>query len=225
MGLPFIAGHFMFNLLKNMNFQLVAGFGTSSEGYANHQKDGTGQGILQGSSSAAPIYLLTSDVSLSTYSKIGTGATFTNPITNTTITDTAVQFANDTSQFLNLAGIQTFSTGKLRFPAEPYQTNHYSSCTNYQPTTNQNNSSTGHEQPFPSAKATKKPNSTLNTSQPTNHLILNPSQKLTNTASNNAQHWADILRVSGGQLNLDKCFCYAVQPQINYKKIPFITPN
>jgi hypothetical protein len=34
-GLPIIAGHFMFHLLKHMTFHLVTGFGVSTESYNN----------------------------------------------------------------------------------------------------------------------------------------------------------------------------------------------
>jgi hypothetical protein len=98
MGLPFIAGHFMFDLLKNMNFHLVTGFGRSPDGYLNHQDNITGQGVLQGHNLAAPIFLLKSDISLSAYSSTGIGATFTNPIKHTTILDLAIQFADNKTQ-------------------------------------------------------------------------------------------------------------------------------
>jgi hypothetical protein len=106
MGLPTIAGHFMFKLLKSMHFRLVMGFGTSSNGFNNTSNDITGQGVLQGSSSAAPIFLLNSDVSLSAYKKLGTGASFSHPISGKSITKHVVQFVDDTSQFLNMSGIQ-----------------------------------------------------------------------------------------------------------------------
>jgi len=96
----------MFNLLKSMHFRLVTGFGTSSNGFNNTYNDITGQGILQGSSSDAPIFLLNSDVALSAYKKLGIGASFSHPISGKTITDHAVQFVDDTSQFLNMSGIQ-----------------------------------------------------------------------------------------------------------------------
>jgi len=60
-GLPIIAGHFMFNLLKNMHFHLVTGFGRSENSFRNTQNDSS-------------IFLLNSDVSLSTYNQIGVGA-------------------------------------------------------------------------------------------------------------------------------------------------------
>jgi len=80
-GLPIIAGHFMFHLLKHMTFHLVTGFGVSTESYNNTNEGITGQGVLQGSSSAAPIFLLNSDVSLHAYDILGIGATFYHPIT------------------------------------------------------------------------------------------------------------------------------------------------
>jgi hypothetical protein len=63
-----------------------------------------GQGILQGSSSAGPIFLLNSDVSLSPYQKNGKAAAFCHPITHNIIEDKSVQFVDDTSQFLNAKG-------------------------------------------------------------------------------------------------------------------------
>jgi len=72
-GLPLIVGHFMFNLLKDMHFHLVTGFGKSSSGFTNTQDNKTGQGVIQGSSSAAPIFLLNSDVSISAYTNYGWG--------------------------------------------------------------------------------------------------------------------------------------------------------
>jgi hypothetical protein len=103
-GLPRTAGHFMYSLLKNMNNNLITGFRTSTDSFNNSENGETGQGVLQGSSSAAPIYILTSDISLSTYKKSGIGATFIHPITKKTITKKNVQFVDDTSQFLNELG-------------------------------------------------------------------------------------------------------------------------
>ena len=37
------------------------------------------------------------------------------------------------------------------------------------------------------------------------------------TASSNSQKWSDLLWVSGGLLDLDKCYFYAFPPSINYK--------
>jgi len=108
-GLPIIAGHFMFNLLKNMHFHLVTGFSRSEQSFKNTQNNTTGQGVLQGSSSAAPIFLLNSDVSLSTYNHIGIGATFTHPITREKVSNHGVQFVDDRSQFLNSTGAMNHS--------------------------------------------------------------------------------------------------------------------
>jgi hypothetical protein len=56
-GLPTSSCLFMYNLLQNMEFQLVTGLGESATTFANNEDPKqTGQGILQGSSSAAPIY-------------------------------------------------------------------------------------------------------------------------------------------------------------------------
>jgi hypothetical protein len=51
-GLPNIAESFMFHILKHMSFHLVTGFGQSAESFKNDQDGVTGQGVLQGSSSA-----------------------------------------------------------------------------------------------------------------------------------------------------------------------------
>jgi hypothetical protein len=156
MGLPLIAGHFMFNLLKNMQFHLVTGFGKSAKSFHNTSNNITGQGVLQDSSSAAPIFFLNSDISLSTYKKNGTGSSFSNPINGTEAVDFGVQFVDNTSQFLNKRGIQ----------------------------------------PSPS-------------------LSLSDNEFLASYASKNAQLWSDLQWVSGGQINLSKCFYYAFKPSIN----------
>jgi len=91
----------MYDLLKHMSFNLITGFGSSAGSFQNNQNGITGQGVLQGGSSATPIYILNSDISLTTYHKIGTGAVFTHPITKKITQDKTVQY-DDTSQFLNL---------------------------------------------------------------------------------------------------------------------------
>jgi len=103
-GLPHIAENFMFNLLKEMKFYLVTGFGQSAGSFNNNQEGIQGQGVLQGSSSACPIYIMTSDVCLSTYRKLGTGSAFYHPIHKNIIKDTSIQFVDDTSHFLNPLG-------------------------------------------------------------------------------------------------------------------------
>jgi hypothetical protein len=69
--------------------------------YNNTENNKSGQGILQGSSSACPIFILNSNVSLSAYRKHATGASFKHPISGRIVTDYAVQFVDDTSQFVN----------------------------------------------------------------------------------------------------------------------------
>jgi hypothetical protein len=106
MGLPRSAGLFMYNLLKHTEFHLVTGFGRSSISYSsNENPTERSQGVLQGSSSAAPICTMNSDVSLAAYAKLGTGAVFTHPISGDTITDIASKYADDKTQFLNLPAV------------------------------------------------------------------------------------------------------------------------
>jgi len=50
-----------------MEFHLITGMGQSSSFYQNTENNITGQGVLQGSSSACPIFILNSNVSLSAY--------------------------------------------------------------------------------------------------------------------------------------------------------------
>jgi len=59
-----------------MSYHLITGFGASAMRFSNTTDNITGQGVLQGSSSAGPIYILNSDVSLSAYRKSWTAATF-----------------------------------------------------------------------------------------------------------------------------------------------------
>jgi hypothetical protein len=121
-SLPRTAGNFMFNLLKEMQFNLVTGFSQSAGRFNNTQEGIQGQGVLQGSSSACPIYILTSDVCLSTYWKLGTGSAFFHPIEKSIIKDTSVQFVDDTSQFLNSLGAEltSNSTSKIVSDLLPY---------------------------------------------------------------------------------------------------------
>jgi hypothetical protein len=103
-GLPRVAGNFMVNLLNSMSFHLITGFGQSEESFSNNQEGIIGQGVLQGSSSAGSLFLLNSDISLSTYRQHGTGAAFIHPIDKTIFLDKMVQNIDDTSQFLNPLG-------------------------------------------------------------------------------------------------------------------------
>jgi hypothetical protein len=104
-GLPFIAAHFMFQLLKDMRFHLITGYGKSNIGFSNNDEGGVGQGMLQGSSLDAPIFLLNSEVSLQAYSSTIIGASFIHPISGSTVTDHCVQYVDETSQFVNKQGI------------------------------------------------------------------------------------------------------------------------
>jgi hypothetical protein len=70
LGLPMTACMFMFNLLQHMEFHLITGFGLSNQSFKNNEDPSQiGQGLLQGSSSAAPIYNVSSDVYPSLHTK------------------------------------------------------------------------------------------------------------------------------------------------------------
>lgn len=80
LGMPMRACLFMYHLLQNMEFHLITGYGPSFQYFKNNEDPHhIGQGLLQGSSSAAPIYNFTTNVSLSTYNRLATGATFIHP--------------------------------------------------------------------------------------------------------------------------------------------------
>ncbi len=134
----------MYELLKDLKFYLITGFGKSISSYCNTIDNQTGQGVLQGSSSACPIFILNSNVSLSTYHHHAMGASFKHPISGHTVSNYAVQFVDDTSQFVNVMGIS--------------------------PTDQQDEPSLQYDQVMESA-------------------------------SENAQTWADYLWLSGGKLN------------------------
>jgi hypothetical protein len=104
-GLPRIARTFMYPFLKDMEFHLITGFRKSLTTYYNTNDNKTGQGVLQGSSSACPIFILNSNVSLSANQKHAKGASFIHPISGKLVTDHAVQFMDDTSQFLIAKGL------------------------------------------------------------------------------------------------------------------------
>jgi len=135
------------------------GFGKSSSRCKNNDNNIVGQGVLQGSSSDAPIFSLNSEISLCAYNKSVIGASFCHPVNGSIITDHSIQYVDDTSQFLNNLGAMN------HIPPE----------------------------------------------QELNH----PS--LLQLATKNSQKWADLMWMSGGNLNLGKCFFYAFQPSINYK--------
>jgi hypothetical protein len=66
MGFLQTTGQLMLNLLHSMHFHLITGLGRSQDSFNNATEDEVGQGVLQGSSSAAPMYILRSEVSLAT---------------------------------------------------------------------------------------------------------------------------------------------------------------
>ncbi len=149
----------MYDLLRQMKFHLITGFEKSTYSFRNDEDDIVGQGVLQGSSSAAPIFLLNSEISLSAYNKIGIGAAFCHPVDGMSVIDRCVQFVDDTSHFLNIHGARV----------------HNMENKDIQPT------------------------------------------ELLHIATNNSQKWADLTWMSGGNLNLGKCFFYAFIPSINFK--------
>jgi len=156
-------GVFMYQLIKDINFHLITGFGKSISSYSNTENNKTGQGLLQVSSSACPIFILNSNVSLSAYQCNAKGVSFLHPISGKKVTDHVVQFVDNTLQFVNAKGL----------PSNP-----------------------------------------LPIDTPVSF------DDMMRSASDNAQLWADYLWLSGsgGKLNLSKCFYYAFQPSINYKK-------
>ncbi len=79
-----------------------------------------GQGVLQGSSSAAPIYNFNSDVSLTTYNKLATGATFIHPYTGEAITDFAMQYVDDKTEMTNIMGLHTLPTKNIKTQQREY---------------------------------------------------------------------------------------------------------
>jgi len=104
-GLPKIAGDFMHNLLFHMTFHLVTGFSKSAATFSNADDlPNIGQGVLQGSSSACPIYILNSDICLQSYRRCSVSTWFIHPIKGTYISDHVVQFVDDTTQFINALG-------------------------------------------------------------------------------------------------------------------------
>jgi hypothetical protein len=107
-GLPHNVCMFMYHLLQNMEFYLLTGFGTSDKSFRNNEDPLLpGQGMLQGSSSAAPIYNICTDVSLTTYNKMAHSAAFTHTITGQKITDHSTQYVDDKTEMVNIHGIHT----------------------------------------------------------------------------------------------------------------------
>jgi hypothetical protein len=145
-----------------MEFHLITGFGSSAMSFHNNE-DPTqiGQGMLQGSSSAAPIYNISNDVSLSTYGKIATGSTFIHPINRQPIHDHATQYVDDKTEMLNLEGAN------------------------------------------------------INPNKPTK-VTDEEREQLFHIANLNSDKWIRILWISGGNLNVEKCFYYYLQPSFNF---------
>lgn len=108
LGLPHNACSFMFQLLQNMEFFLLTGFGISDTSFQNNEDQSqTGQGMLLGSSSAVPIYNISTDVSLATYNKLAHGGAFVHPITGEVLQDTATQYVDDKTEMINTRGLHT----------------------------------------------------------------------------------------------------------------------
>jgi hypothetical protein len=105
LGLPQHACLFMHHLLQQMEFHVVTGFGSSTSSFSNNSDPlHVGQGVLQGSSSAAPLFTINSDICLSAYRNLAKGATFIHPIDGSRIEDIATQFVDDKTDMLNDIG-------------------------------------------------------------------------------------------------------------------------
>ncbi len=98
----------MYHLLQNMEFFLLTGFGISTTSFKNNEDPLLpGQGMLQGSSSATPLYNICTDVSLATYNRMAHGAAFTHPHNGQQLIDHATQYVDDKTEMINLQGIHT----------------------------------------------------------------------------------------------------------------------
>jgi hypothetical protein len=162
LGLPMQTGQFIYNLLHNMEFHLITGYGKSIQHFKNNEDPGNpGQGMLQGSSSAAPIYNFNTDVSLNAYHKLATGATFTHPTNKHNFTIHATQFVDDKAEMINVHDVE--GTGENITKAEL-------------------------------------------------------REKLYMVATEYTNIWAQLLWVSGGNLNPNKCFHYYLDPTYSYTK-------
>lgn len=118
LGMPKSASMLLYNLLHNMEFHVITGYGVSSESFSgNADPEQPCQGMLQGSSSAPPVYNIHSDVALSLYNKHATGATFRHPITTKAHSDSAVQFVDDKTEMINEEGINNQQEGNKIFAA------------------------------------------------------------------------------------------------------------
>ncbi len=63
-----------------------------------------GQGVLQGSSAAASIFIFNSDILLDAYCQLAKGAAFIHPISGDIIEDKVTQYVDDTTYLLNHLG-------------------------------------------------------------------------------------------------------------------------
>jgi hypothetical protein len=161
LGLPQHACLFMYHLLHNMEFHLITGFGKSISSFTNNEdKTQVGQGVLQGSSSTAPIYTVNTDLCLAAYQKIATGSSFKHPITGDLIQDVTTQYVDDKTDLLNEQHSQV--------PTDPR------------------------------SRASIR-------------------DSLFDNATKNLNNWAQLLWMSGGNLNSNKCFYYYLQPNYNFQ--------
>lgn len=93
--LPMNACMFMYRLLQSMEYHLVTGFKVSGISFSNDADPSQiDQGILQGSSSAAPIYNVNMDVSLTANKKLAKGANFIHPISGKAIHEFVMQYVD-----------------------------------------------------------------------------------------------------------------------------------
>lgn len=88
-----------------MEFHVVTGFGSSTSSFCNNSDPhNVGQRVFQGSSSAAPLYTINSDVCLTTYRKLAKGATFLHPANGSQIEDIATQYVDDKTNMIDDIG-------------------------------------------------------------------------------------------------------------------------
>lgn len=102
LGMPKHATQFLYNLLHNMEFHVVTGYGPSTQSFLNNADPlRPCQGMLQGSSSAPPTYTACTDVALTIYNQQATGATIQHPVTGTKHHDASIQFVDDKTGLIN----------------------------------------------------------------------------------------------------------------------------
>mmetsp|Transcript_24392 Transcript_24392/g.34970 ORF Transcript_24392/g.34970 Transcript_24392/m.34970 type:complete len:783 (+) Transcript_24392:946-3294(+) len=107
MGLPRAAGDFMTQLINQMEYSVATGLGESKKTYkADANQFFKCQGGMQGSTSAAPIFNIHHDVSLTTQCEHGTPAVFQHPDPSEAATeDYAAQFVDDDQQQKSALGL------------------------------------------------------------------------------------------------------------------------